>query len=577
MKNRAISIIAIVAVASALTACGGIKASTGGSTGGGNTGGNTGGGGGTGGGGSTGGGGQQPPSGTGNTPFSGVHIPTWHGDNARTGLNAKESLLTPANVNVSTFGKLFSYQVDGHVFAQPLYVSNVPVGTKLKNVIYVATEYDSVYAFDADDPGTGTPLWKTSLLKSGETPLTGGNPKPWIGITSTPAIDVAGKTLYTVGAISGGKFRLAAINIENGKLAATEEIHASVPSTLPEAVNGQISLTTSCLQRSALVLANGTLFMGFGGCPHGWILSYDPATLQQVAVRSISPNADGYGKYPGGGGIWGSGAGPSADDNGNIFVVTGDGPNDGQTSWGESVLKLNKNLEILDYFTPAEWAFLTCKDNDLGSAGAMLMPGRNQLVVGGKNSKMFVLNQGALGHQQPNNAGAAYSGWYNNSFYPESCTDDKGNVLTDQSADYRIYGTSAWFEGSIYVGAAPGPVKRFKVGADGALAFSSQASTAFSINSLGTTPAVSSNGSNNGIVWAVDHGSPFSTPAVLHAYDALDLSHELYNSSMNSADTAGLGIKFTAPIVVNGKVYVGSAKDASLGEIDVYGLLPHSR
>jgi len=571
MKNRAISIFAIVAVASALTACGGIN-----STNSSNDTGSTAGGG-TGGGGSTGGGDSQPPSGTGNTPYSGVHIPTWHADNARTGLNAKESLLTPTNVNVSNFGKLFSYQVDGHVYAQPLYVSNVPVGSKLHNLIYVATEYDSVYAFDADEPGTGAPLWKTSLLNSGETPLTGGNPKPWIGITSTPVIDVPGKTLYTVGAISGGKFRLAAINIETGALRSTQEIHASVPSTLPEAINGQISLTTSCLQRSALLLAGGTLFMGFGGCPHGWILSYDPTTLQQIAVRSISPNADGYGKYPGGGGIWGAGAGPSSDDNGNIFVVTGDGPNDAKTSWGESVLKLNSNLEILDYFTPAEWAFLTCKDNDLGSAGAMLMPGRNQLVVGGKNSKMFVLNQTALGHQQPNNAGAVYSGWYNNSFYSESCTDDKGNVLTDQSADYRIYGTSAWFEGSIYVGAAPGPVKRFKLGGDGSLAFSSQAPKPFAIDSLGTTPAISSNGSSNGIVWAVDHGSPLSTPAVLHAYDALDVSHELYNSSMNSADTAGLGIKFTAPIVVNGKVYVGSAKDANLGEIDVYGPLPHSR
>lgn len=572
MKNRAISFFAILLVATGtLVGCGGFKASSSADSGGSNTGDN---------GGSSGGGSDsnsKPPSGTGNSPYSGVHVVTWHADNARTGLNAKESILSPSTVNVSGFGKLFSYQVDGHVYAQPLYISNVPVGSKLHNVIYVATEYDSVYAFDADEPGTGAPLWKTSLLKSGETPLTGGNPKPWIGITSTPVIDLGAKTLYTVGAISGGKFRLAAINIENGNLIATQEIHASVPSTLPEAVNGQISLTTSCLQRSALLLANSTLFMGFGGCPHGWILSYDPTTLQQIAARSISPNADGYGKYPGGGGIWGSGAGPAADENGNIFVVTGDGPNDGQTSWGESVLKLNRNLEILDYFTPAEWAFLTCKDNDLGSAGAMLMPGRNQLVVGGKNSKMFVLNQGALGHQQPNNAGAVYSGWYNNSAYSESCTDNKGNVLSDQSADYRIYGTSAWFEGSIYVGAAPGPVKRFEVAGDGSLSFSSQASKAFPTSSLGTTPAISSNNNSNGIVWAVDHGSPLSTPAVLHAYDALDLAHELYNSSMNGADTAGLGIKFTAPIIVNGKVYVGAAKDGNLGEIDVYGLLPHTR
>lgn len=559
MKIRAISFFAVLSLAGTLIGCAGVKGTTGnGSSGPSSS-------------------PSQPSSGTGNTPYTGVNVLTWHADNARTGLNNKETELTPGNVHVATFGKLFSYQVDGHVFAQPLYISNVPIHGTLHNVLYVATEYDSVYAFDADDAGSGAPLWKASLLQSGETPLTGANPKPWIGITSTPVIDLQAKTLYTVGAIAGGKFRLAAIDIENGSVRGTTDVTASAPSTLPEAINGRISLTTSCLQRSALLLSQGTLFIGFGGCAHGWVVSYDPGSLKQIAAMSISPNADGYGKYPGGGGVWGSGAGPAADDQGDVFVVTGDGPNDGQTAWGETVLKLNKNLQVLDYFTPAEWAFLTCKDNDLGAAGAMLMPGRNQLVVGGKNSKMFVLNQNALGHQQSNNAGAVSSSWYNNSFYSESCTDDKGNVLTGQSADYRIYGTAAWFGDSIYMGAAPGPVKRFKVNGDGSLSLASQTSTVFPITSVGTTPAISANNGGNGIVWAVDHTTPFTAPAVLHAYDALDLSHELYNSAMNGADTAGLGIKFTAPIVANGKVYVGTAKDATAGQVDVYGLLPHSR
>jgi hypothetical protein len=451
------------------------------------------------------------------------------------------------------------------------------MGSNQHNVLYVATEYDSVYAFDADDPGNGAPLWKTSLLGSGETPLTGGNPKPWIGITSTPVIDLAGKTLYAVGAFSGGKLRLEALDIETGKIRGSVDIHASVPSTLPEAVNGKIDLTTACLNRSALLLSQGTVFVAFGGCPHGWILSYDAGSLQQIGVLNMSPNQDGYGKYPGGGGIWGSGAGAAADGNGNIFIVTGDGPNDAQTAWGESVLKVNKTLQIQDYFTPEEWAFLTCKDNDLGSAGAMLIPGLNQLVVGGKNSKMFVLNQGSLGHQQANNAGAASSFWYNNSFYNESCIDNHGVTLAGESADYRIYGTAAWFNGAIYVGAAPGPVKKFKVGSGGSVSLASQAPSAFPITSLGTTPAISANGSGNGIVWAVDHSDPFVTAAVLHAYDANDLSHELYNSAQNGADTAGLGIKFTAPIVANGKVYVGTAKDGTTGQVDVYGLLPKIR
>ncbi len=557
MKIREISFIAALALACALVGCAGIKGgtpSTGPVTSP-----------------------SQPPTGTGTTPYTGVNVLTWHGDNGRTGLNATETSLTPSNVQVSSFGKLFSFQVDGHVFAQPLYVSNVPIGNSLHNVVYVATEYDSVYAFEADDPGTGAPIWKTSLLKSGETPLTGANPKPWIGITSTPVIDLAGKTLYAVGAFSGGRLRLEALDIETGKIRGSVDIQASVASTLPEAVNGRISLTTACLNRSALLLSQGTVFVAFGGCPHGWLLAYDAGSLQQTGVLNMSPNADGYGKYPGGGGIWGSGAGAAADDSGNIFVVTGDGPNDGQTAWGESVLKVNKNLQVQDYFTPDEWAFLTCKDNDLGSAGAMLMPGLNQLVVGGKNSKMFVLSQGALGHRQPNNSGAAYSGWYNNSSYSETCTDNHGVALSGQSADYRIYGTAAWFDGSIYVGAAPGPVKKFKVGSGGSLSISSQAPTAFPMSSLGTTPVISANGSSNGIVWAVDHTNPFVSPAVLHAYDALDLSRELYNSAQNGADTAGLGIKFTAPIVANGKVYVGTAKDGTTGEVDVYGLLPKTR
>ena len=266
MKSKIFSYIAALALASALVGCGGVKGGT--STGPVTS-------------------PSQPGTGTGNKPYTGVNVLTWHGDNARTGLNANETLLTPSNVHVSTFGKLFSYQVDGHVYAQPLYVSNVPVGGKLHNVLYVATENDSIYAFDADEPGTGAPLWKTSLLKSGETPVTGGNPAPFIGITSTPVIDVQAKTLFTVGAFSGGKLRLEALDIESGNVRSAVDIQASVDSTLPEAVNGRIELSTACLNRSALLLTQGTVFVAFGGCPHGWLLSYDEGSLQQTAVLNI--------------------------------------------------------------------------------------------------------------------------------------------------------------------------------------------------------------------------------------------------------------------------------------------------
>jgi len=236
-------------------------------------------------------------------PYDGVHIATWHDDSARTGLNAKETLLTTSNVNVSNFGKLFSLHVDGHVYAQPLYVSSVPFETSVRNLLYVATEYDSIYAFDADEFNNDKPLWKTSLLKTGETPKPGGNPAPWIGITSTPVVDVSGKTLYAVGAFSSGERRLVAVDIETGKVRGETTIEASVPSTLPDAVNGQLTLASGCLNRAALLLSQGTIFIGFGGCAHGWLLSYDAASLKQIAALSISPNAVGYGKFPGGGGI----------------------------------------------------------------------------------------------------------------------------------------------------------------------------------------------------------------------------------------------------------------------------------
>jgi len=541
--------------------------------------------------GSTSGSGSGSGSGTptGPTAYSGVQMVTWHDDNARTGLNSNEITLTPNNVNASTFGKLFSYDVDGHIYAQPLYLSNVPIGATLHNVVYVATEYDSVYAFDADNAGDGSPLWKTSLLRTGETPFQAGNPKPWIGITSTPVIDVTSKTMWVVSEHKGGIIRLNSLNIETGAIQGSVNISASVPSTLPEAVNGQLQLTSACLQRAGLLLTGGTVYIGFGGCPHGWLLAYDAATLKQTAVFCSSPNQDGYGPYPGGGGIWGGGAGPASDDQGNIFVTTGDGPNDDQTEWGESVLRLDTTLRVRDYFTPDDWSFLQCKDSDLGSAGAMLAPGRDQVVAGGKNGLFFVLNQNSLGQKSTNDSAALSATWYGNSTYPSTCTTNTGQLLTETIGSFRVYGTAAWFNGSIYIGGDPGPVKQYQLQSDGSLTLASQGPTSFALNGMGATTSVSSNGTTNGIVWAIDHVAPVQVsgggaakPAVLHAYDANDLSHELYNSAQNAADTAGLGVKFTAPTVANGKVFVGGAKDDYTvpnpqGELDVYGLLPQPR
>src|ERR1041385_7440160 len=251
---------------------------------------------------------------------SSVNIPTWHMNNARTGLNDHETQLTPANVSGAGFGKLFSYSVDGYVSGHPLYISNMFITGASHNVVFVATVMASVYAFDADNFGDGSPLWKTSLLKPGETPQAGGNPKPFQGLTSTPVIDTGSNTMYLVTAQKSStgvfSFRLHALDITTGAEHAGSPvaIHASVPGTNSEAVNGTITLNNGCLQRAALLLSRGTLYIGFAACPTGWLLSYDAASLNQIAVLNMSPNVDGYGQFGGAGGVWMGGGGPAADD-----------------------------------------------------------------------------------------------------------------------------------------------------------------------------------------------------------------------------------------------------------------------
>ena len=234
------------------------------------------------------------PSPTPTPAVSSVNVPTWHMDNGRSGLNSNETQLTPANVNASSFGKLFSYRVDGYAYAQPLYISNLRINGASHNVVFVATEMASVYAFDADNFGDGSPLWKTSLLQAGEVPQPGGNPKPDQGLTSTPVIDAGSGTMYLVSAqVAGGafSFHLHAIDITTGqeRTGSPVTIDASVPGTNSEAVNGTITLNNSCLQRAALLLSRGTLYIGFSACPTGWLLSYDAASLKQDRGSQYEP------------------------------------------------------------------------------------------------------------------------------------------------------------------------------------------------------------------------------------------------------------------------------------------------
>ena len=539
------------------------------------------------------------------TVNSPVNITTWHVDANRSGLNNKETVLTPANVAPATFGKLFSCPVDGYVYGSPLILSNQTINGATHNVLYVATENDSVYAYDSDTCGGGTPLWKVSLLQSGETPLADKAILPYVGVTSTPVIDPTTGTLYVLStqqSSSGGTFRLNALDVTTGaqKFGGPVTINASVAATNSDSVNGVQTLSTSCLQRAALLLANGNVYIGFASCHSGWLLAFNASTLAQVGVFNASPKLDGEGKYGGAGGIWMGGAGPVADSEGNVYVTTGNGPWDGQTAWGDSVLKFaptpvsgaNGTLQPIDYFTPSIYQFMDCFDADLAAGGLMLIPGSTTLIAGGKTGTMYLVDSTNLGHESSSDTGAFQeqvwgAGLTKGGTYQQSCVDSTGtNYAT--IASYEIFGTTAFFNGAAYLGVtptspqAPAGVRQFNFMST----LSPQSDTSIYQNqgSYGTSPFISANGTSNGIVWMIQQGNPLQnaagaapTSAALVAFDALNYPNELYSSTMNSADTPGYGIKFSSPVVANGKVYISTGTDLTTisnprGEIDVYGL-----
>jgi hypothetical protein len=524
----------------------------------------------------------------------GANVVTWHFDAQRSGLNPGEQSLTPSNVAPTTFGKLFSYLVDGYMYAEPLLVSGLTINGSTHNVVYVATEHDSVYAFDADNYGSGTPLWQVSLLQSGETPVTTGEIQPYEGVTSTPVIDLTSNTMYLVSiqASAGGtaSFRLNALDILTGaqKFGAPTTIQASVPGTGSDAVNGVVSLPPGCIQRAALLLANGSVFIGFGSCHSGWLLAYNAQTLAQTGVFNASPNLDGEGTYASAGGVWMGSGGPVSDGAGNIYVTTGNGPWDGKTAFSDSVLKFNAQLQMEDYFTPYDYQYMDCNDSDLAAGGLLMIPGTSELLAGGKTGKLYLVNSANLGQEQANNAGATQTLWFESTLsppYSSTCTDEAGAHTTDVNS-YEIFGTAAYFNGSVYLGVTPtstnAPAGVGQFAYSGSLTPVAYTTPSIQENTRGTTPFISANGNANGILWMIDTGQPLQSPetstnATLRAYDPSNLSDELYNSGANSGDVPGYGIKFSSPIVANGKVYISTGHDPVTvtnprGELDVYGL-----
>jgi hypothetical protein len=509
---------------------------------------------------------------------------TYHGDQFRSGVNLQEYALTPSTVKSSTFGKLFTRTVDGQIYAQPLYMANLTIGGVKRNVVFVATQHSSVYAFDADGK-TSSPLWHRSFINPSSGINTISKPanaliSPEISITSTPVIDKTTSTLYVVASTNeNGSIvhRLHALSLTTGaeKFGGPITIQGSVPGTYPAlAVNGRVPFSPSRhLQRPALLLLNGNVYIAFGShgdaLPYnGWIFVYSAAStnvLHQVALFCTSPNN-------GATAIWQSGEGPAADPAGNIYVATANGDfdlNSGGPDTGSSILKLGLQsgaLVIEDYFTPFNQADLTAKDLDLGSGGPILPPTQSGaaapslVIVGGKDGKLYVVNRNNMGK-----------------FNAASNNDVQTLTIGNPEPTNGLWASPAALGSSLYIGETNEPLSRF-VFSSGLLSTAPAAQTSTTFLYPGTSPMVSTNGSSS-IVWTLDlhayaGGTPdggvnTAGPAVLHAYDGTTL-HELYNSSQaGTRDTAGHAIKFTSPTIGNGHVYVGTAN-----QLNVYGLLP---
>ena len=528
---------------------------------------------------------------------------TYHNDLARDGSNTSEYALTLMNVNSATFGKLFSCTADGAIYAQPLWVANLTINGAQHNVVFAATQHESLYAFDAD-ASPCVQLWHVNLIDSAHGGTTGetsvpsgpsghlvglgyGDITPEVGVTGTPVIDPSTNTLYVVSKsviVSGPTFfqRLHAIDLATGneKFSGPVPIDQSV--TYPGTAEGGTTVTFDPgqqNQRPGLALANGIVYIAWAShedAPwyYGWVVGYNASTLARVSVLNVTPNVH-YG------GIWMGGGAPAADSSGNLYLITGNGIFDATNAtapnndYGDSFLQLSSGLSITSYFTPTDQDLDRQLDNDFGAGGSAVvlnLPSgtlKHLVIGGGKDMVLYLLNgdsMGGLGDQ---------------------------NARQNFSIGSAIFATGAFWNNHFYIAGVNGPLLSYSFDGTTNLFIttaSSQSAPAAPFGFPGATPSVSANGSANGIVWALD-SSQYCTnqshgcgPAVLHAYDGNNLATELWNSSQGTGNAAGNAVKFTVPTVANGKVYVGTrgnntggvtSSTTVPGELDVYGLLPH--
>jgi len=506
-----------------------------------------------------------------------VNVLTYHNDNSRTGQNTSETILTTSNVNSTSFGKLFSQAIDSDAYAQPLYVSNVTINGAVHDVVYVATMNDSVYAFDANS-NTGSnasPLWKvnfTDVAKGITTVPTSdlhcGDSIVSVGIFSTPVIDTTSDTIYVVArTVENGTYyhRLHALDITTGaeKFGGPVVITATVAGTGAGSKGGEITFNSQLEnQRAALLEQNGNIYIGFAslcdyGNYHGWLFAYNTSTLAQSAVWLTT--ADGSK-----GGIWGAGNGPAGDSSYNTFVPLGNGTFDANTGgkdYGQSVMKLGipsaGAFPILDYFTPYNYSSYNSSDLDIGSAGMVLLPNQSGpyahlLVQGDKAGNLFLINRDSMGH------------------YNSGSNSQIVQYIT--AADTGMWGSPAWWNDYVYTGGSGDYIKAFSFNTTtGLLSTTPSSESGQKYSYPGVTVSISSNGTTNGIVWALNNSTYASTTGQgsLHAYKATNLATQLYTSKTNATrDNPGAPVKYTVPTIANGKVYMTTQKD-----LVVYGLL----
>jgi hypothetical protein len=499
------------------------------------------------------------PTGTAATSLTVVNtspgaVLTYHNDDARDGAFTTETTLMPSVVNSTQFGKLRSYPVDGQMYAQPLYIPRLVIGGTKHNVVFAATENDTVYAFDAGGTQT-TPLWSVSLgAPSPRNDLEGVNPV--LGITSTPVIDITTNTMYVAAQTTTGPF-LHALDITSGaeKFGGPVFITGSVPGTGWDSSGGKIVLEGGCYQRNSLALnpVNNWIYLGFGHCYHGWLLAYDKTTLQQKAIFNDTPDGAG-------GGFWNSGGAPAIDDqNGEIYFMSGVDAGDPPGGYNDSFLRLSlASLSVADFFQPDNEPFLRANDADLGSGAPILMPDNptstpHEIIGGGKDGRIFVVNRDNMG---------AFSPTTNNVIE---------TVQTGVKQIDNIFSTAGYWNGFLYYH-CEGDILRSFTWSNGLVSQQPVSVGQPLLNAHGATVSVSANGTNNGIVWEIDNSAHDSVgPAILRAYDARNLTTELYDSAQaGSRDTAGLALKFTVPTIASGKVFVGTSN-----ELDIYGVLGH--